>query len=109
MKPYSLAREEGDGEASLTVSPGAWVFVPRDTAHAWRCDSARGRVLAITTPAGLEIFYRQVGEPMTDRERLPTRTEPDVEALSCAAPQHGIAIVVPPPRAYGGLACQVQR
>jgi hypothetical protein len=62
-----------------------------------------------TTPAGLEIFYRQVGEPVTDRERLPTRTEPDVEALSCAAPQHGIAIVVPPPRAYGGLACQVQR
>ena len=86
-------------EESLAVSPGAWIFVPRDTAHSWRCDSAQGRVLSITTPGGFEAFYRHVGEPVTDRGRLPARTEPDVEALSRAAAQHGIAIVGPPPGA----------
>jgi quercetin dioxygenase-like cupin family protein len=93
---------EGDytfvlGEESVAASGGAWVFVPRNTAHGWRCDSPRGRVLSITTPGGLEAFYRQVGEPIADRTRLPARTEPDVEALAPAAAQHGIAIVGPPP------------
>jgi quercetin dioxygenase-like cupin family protein len=87
------------GEESVTVAPGAWVFVPRRTAHAWRCDSARGRVLSITAPAGLEAFYRQVGEAVADRSRPPAVSEPDVEALAPAAAQHGIAIVGPPPGA----------
>jgi quercetin dioxygenase-like cupin family protein len=87
------------GEDTITVSFGAWVFVPRNTAHAWRCDSAEGRLLAIGTPGGVEAFYRRVGEPVTDRGRLPGRTEPDVDALSRAAADNGIAIVGPPPAA----------
>jgi quercetin dioxygenase-like cupin family protein len=84
-------------DESLATSSGAWVFVPRNTAHAWRCESARGRVLRIATPAGIEAFYRDVGEPVVDRTRQPSRSEPDVEGLSSAAAQHGIAIVGPPP------------
>jgi quercetin dioxygenase-like cupin family protein len=87
------------GEDTITASFGAWVFVPRNTAHAWRCDSAEGRLLAIGTPGGVEAFYRRVGEPVTDRRRLLGRTEPDVEALSRAAADNGIAIVGPPPAA----------
>jgi quercetin dioxygenase-like cupin family protein len=87
------------GEEATAASLGAWVFVPRRIPHAWRCDSAQGRLLTIATPGGVEAFYRQVGEPVTDRGRLPSRTEPDVEALSRAAAQHGIAIVGPPPGA----------
>jgi mannose-6-phosphate isomerase-like protein (cupin superfamily) len=86
-------------DESVAVSAGAWIFVPRNTAHAWRCDSAQGRVLSVTTPAGFEAFYRDVGEPVADRTRLPPRVEPDAEALSRAAAQHGIAIVGPPPSA----------
>ena len=87
------------GEEAIAASLGAWLFVPRSTPHAWRCDSAQGRLLTIATPGGVEAFYRQVGEPVTDRGRLPGRTEPDVEALSRAVAQHGIAIVGPPPGA----------
>ena len=87
------------GEESVAARSGAWVFVPRSTVHAWRCDSAHGRVLSISTPGGFEEFYREVGQPVMDRTRLPVRTEPDVEALSSAAAQHGIAIVAPPPGA----------
>jgi mannose-6-phosphate isomerase-like protein (cupin superfamily) len=95
---------EGDyrfviGEETITVSASAWVFVPRTTAHAWRCNSAQGRLLAIATPGGVEAFYRRVGERVTDRGRLPSRTEPDVDALSHAAADNGIAIVGPPPAA----------
>jgi hypothetical protein len=95
---------EGDytfvmGDERLVASTGAWVFAPRNTALAWRCESPRGRVLSITTPGGLEAFYREVGQPVADRNRLPDRTEPDVDALTPAAAQHGIAIVGPPPGA----------
>ena len=95
---------EGDyrfviGEDTITVSFGAWVFVPRNTPHAWRCKSAEARLLAIATPGGVESFYRHAGELVTDRGRLPSRTEPDVEALSAAAAAYGIAIVGPPPAA----------
>jgi quercetin dioxygenase-like cupin family protein len=87
------------GDESVTASSGAWVFVPRNTAHAWRCASARGRVLSTTTPGGFEAFYREVGKPVTDRTRLPARAEPDAEALSRAAARHGISIIGPPPGA----------
>jgi quercetin dioxygenase-like cupin family protein len=87
------------GEESVATASGAWVFVPRNTAHGWRCESARGRVLRVATPAGLEAFYRDVGEPVADRTRLPSRSEPDVEALASTAAQHGIVIVGPPPGA----------
>jgi quercetin dioxygenase-like cupin family protein len=86
-------------DESVAASAGAWVFVPRNTAHAWRCDSAGGRILSITTPGGFETFYRDVGEPVADRARLPARVEPDAAALSRTAAQHGIAIVGPPPGA----------
>jgi quercetin dioxygenase-like cupin family protein len=87
------------GNDVVAASPGTWLFVPRDTPRAWRCTSAQGRVLHITAPGGFEGFYRHVGEPVTDRTRLPAATEPDVEALSGAAAQYGIAIVGPPPGA----------
>ena len=74
-----------DGEYSFVVadetvaaSPGTWVYVPRETPHAWRC---------------------QAGESVPDRTRLPARSEPDVGALSSTAARYGIRIVGPPPGA----------
>lgn len=85
------------GEEAVAAEPGTWIFVPRKTPHAWRCDSKEGRLFNVTVPGGFEDFYRQVGETVTDRTRLPDITEPDVEALSDTAKQHGISIVGPPP------------
>jgi quercetin dioxygenase-like cupin family protein len=87
------------GDETVPASPGTWVFVPRNTPHAWRCDSAEGRLLNLTVPGGFENFYRQVGENVTDRTQLPPRREPDVEALAKTASQHGVTIVGPPPGA----------
>jgi quercetin dioxygenase-like cupin family protein len=87
------------GDETVPASAGTWVFVPRNTRHAWRCASAEGRLLNLTVPGGFEEFYRKVGERVTDRTQLPPRREPDVEALSETASQHGVAIVGPPPGA----------
>jgi quercetin dioxygenase-like cupin family protein len=85
------------GDETVAGPPGTWIFVPRNTSHAWRCDSPQARLLSVTVPAGVEGFYRQVGASVTDRTQLPARSEPDVEALSGTAAQHGITIVGPPP------------
>jgi mannose-6-phosphate isomerase-like protein (cupin superfamily) len=85
------------GEDTVTARPGAWIFVPRQTPHAWRCASAQGRVLTVSVPGGFEGFYREVGEQVTDRAELPDPAEPDVDALSDTAGRYGITIVGPPP------------
>jgi mannose-6-phosphate isomerase-like protein (cupin superfamily) len=85
------------GQESQRAEPGTWVFVPRKTPHAWRCNSPRGRVLNVTVPGGFEAFYRQVGTSVPDRTQVPNRSAPAVDALAAAAAQYGIRIVGPPP------------
>lgn len=87
------------GEGTTPASPGTWIFVPRKTPHAWRCDSPEARLLSLTVPGGFEGFYREVGENVSDRRQLPPRSEPNVEALSSVAARYGIAIIGPPPGA----------
>ena len=86
-------------DETVAASPGTWVYAPRKTPHAWRCDSTEGRLLSVTVPGGFEGFYRQAGEAVPDRTRLPARSEPDVDALSSTAARYGIRIVGPPPGA----------
>jgi quercetin dioxygenase-like cupin family protein len=84
---------------TFTGSSGSWVFVPRGIGHAWRCDSAQGRLLNVTVPGGFEDFYREVGESVTDPNNLPPRRAPDVEHLSSTLGRYGISITGPPPGA----------
>lgn len=89
------------GDDSITAKPGAWIFVPRKVPHTWRCDSSTGRILALLVPGSLDGFFREVGEPVTDRSHLPPRREPDVGRLVNVAARYGMRIVGPP---LGGAA-----
>jgi mannose-6-phosphate isomerase-like protein (cupin superfamily) len=54
------------GDEELRVGPGGVVFAPRGVPHAQRRVVPRtGRVLAMTSPAGFEGFFRELaaGEP----------------------------------------------
>lgn len=85
------------GDDVRPASPGTWIFVPRGTAHSWRCDSPKGRLLNLTVPGGFERFYREVGENVSDRRTLPQRSEPDIGVVSAAAAKEGVVIMGPPP------------
>jgi hypothetical protein len=87
-------------DETVAASFGSWMSVPRRTPHAWRWRFARGPAPERDVPGGFEGFYRQAGESVPDRARLPACTEPDVEPLSGTAARYGIRIVGPPP---GGM------
>ena len=58
------------GEEIRTASAGDFVFVPRNTRHAFRVDSETAKFLNGYTPAGLELSIIEHGMP------APTRTIP---------------------------------
>lgn len=82
------------GEERYDVGPGSLVFVPRGEVHAFRVLSEPCRMLAVTTPAGIEGLYRAVGRP-ADEFRLPGEG-PNVPAWLQHAPEFGIEVVGPP-------------
>ena len=54
---YVFTRDRADME----LGPGESVFVPRGTRHHFRTLVARSRTLIIVAPAGLEVFFREMG------------------------------------------------
>jgi quercetin dioxygenase-like cupin family protein len=84
------------GDKSIRARAGTWIFVPRSVPHTWRCDSSEGRILALLVRGGSDGFFREVGEPVTDRSQLPPGRVPDVERLSNVAAQYGMRFVGPP-------------
>jgi glucose dehydrogenase len=48
-------------------------------------------------PGGFEAFYRDAGEPISDRGNLPARSAPNFDALVTTAARHRVAITGPPP------------
>jgi quercetin dioxygenase-like cupin family protein len=56
------------GSESFSVGPGEFVFLPRRMAHAFRIESPTAHLLAVIEPAGLEGFFRALGEPATSLE-----------------------------------------
>lgn len=84
------------GDDSIVAKVGTWIFVPRKVPHTWRCDSPKGRILALLVPGNFDGFFREVGEPVTDSSQLPPKREPNIEQLSNVASQYGMTIVGPP-------------
>lgn len=93
---------EGDftffiADQAYPAPTGTWIFAPRHLPHTWRCNSARGRTLVLMVPGGMDAFFREAGDSVTDRDELPQRSEPDVAQLSEIAARHGLTITGPPP------------
>ena len=84
----------------IHAAPGAYVYVARGTVHTYRCAGPdRGRMLVMSTPAGLERFFAELGEPALDREHPPAPSgPPDFDRVMAIARKYGIDVVGPPPR-----------
>jgi hypothetical protein len=56
-------------------------------------------MLVLATPAGLERFFAELGEPAVDREHPPVPSgPPDIERMMAITAKYGIEVVGPPPR-----------
>ena len=85
------------GEQQFELAPGAAAVVPMGIAHTFRVDSDTARVLALSTPAGLERMVRDGSVPAmvpTLPPHEPPRPSP--ERLEDIFRAHGQINVGPP-------------
>ncbi len=84
--------------AERVVERGGVAFVPRGMPHAMMVTSETARVLNIVTPGyrALEMFFREVGEPATQRTLPPSAPLP-MDKLRAAAMRHGSVVILGPP------------
>jgi mannose-6-phosphate isomerase-like protein (cupin superfamily) len=83
------------GKRNISATAGSVVFGPRGVLHSFRnVGSTLSRMAVIITPAGLEKFFEEVGELVTDPSS-PPEGSPDIERLVAVARKYGIEI--PPP------------
>jgi quercetin dioxygenase-like cupin family protein len=55
------------GDQTFRARQGDFIHIPRDTVHEFKnALDTRGRLLATFTPAGIERFFMENGEPVDD-------------------------------------------
>jgi quercetin dioxygenase-like cupin family protein len=90
--------------AERVVGPGGVASVPRGMPHAVLVTSDTARIMSLFTPgsAAMEHFFREVGEPATQRT-LPPSVPLPLDRIRAAAARHGgVVILGPPPFAAAG-------
>jgi hypothetical protein len=85
------------GEQEMVASSGDSIFLPRGMVHAFRNDGPETLRLILTfVPAGVEQFFEEVLEPVTERNVVPPPpTKKLVERLLATGPKYGITFVLP--------------
>jgi quercetin dioxygenase-like cupin family protein len=105
--PHRHSREDEtffvlDGELEFMVSgeihklgKGGSVYLPEGVLHTFgNTTESPATVLILTTPAGIEDFFVQIGTPVSDLDETAPAQE-DVAKVMELAPKCGIAIEVP--------------
>lgn len=85
------------GDRTWQAVPGTFVFLPRDIVHGFRVEGPQpARLLQLNTPAGIERYFAQAGEPAQQRA-LPPAGPPQVGKAIALAEAYGVEIMGPPP------------
>ena len=84
------------GDERRELGAGGVCSLPKEVPHAYRITSDGTRVLTLTTPGGLEGFFRGAGHDLAT-------TRPDGWTISPAtlgpvAAAHGVTLLGPPPQ-----------
>lgn len=80
------------------AAAGDLVWLPAGAPHAFRVDSERARVLALSLPGGHERFFRRAGDPAAALDLAAVGTRPpDMARMATAAAEAGVEILGPPP------------
>jgi len=84
------------GAEPIELEAGGVAVAPKGIPHAYRVESELARCLVVGSPAGLEAFMREAGEP-AEADVLPPAGRPaDPAALAESAARYGIEILGPP-------------
>jgi quercetin dioxygenase-like cupin family protein len=59
------------GDQTFQVKTGDFIHIPRGTVHSFKNGPKPSRLLATFAPAGIEGFFREVGELVDDRSKSP--------------------------------------
>lgn len=86
-----------DGGA-FKAGPGDFVRLPRGRLHVHRnAGTVPARALVLVTPAGVESFIEEVGEPAQDTSSVPAPPEmPELLRIVEIAQKYGIEVPPPP-------------
>ena len=87
------------GDEKVTLGPGGYGFVPRDTVHAFtNVGQAEARMMILNVPGGYhEHFFSEVGEAVSSATNPePPAGPPDFEHIVSIAAKYGIEILPPP-------------
>jgi quercetin dioxygenase-like cupin family protein len=86
------------GEETRIGGPGTFVYIPRNVPHTFQIRSATARWFGIGTPAGLDQWFFETGEPALAMTLPPPPAgPPDVGALIASLQAYGTETVGPPP------------
>lgn len=84
-----------DGQ-TFRPDPGAWISLARGSLHWFRnVGETPARMLIMTTPAGLEQFFLEIGRPVADGDEPTPPSQDEIERLLEAAPRYGLEIRPP--------------
>lgn len=86
-----------DGDRTFVAGAGSFVFLPRGGLHRFKnVGTQTARMLIMATPAGLDEFFAEVGQPAREGETAPPLGPEEIERLLAAAPKYGLEIPPPP-------------
>ncbi|HEV2323832.1 MAG TPA: quercetin 2,3-dioxygenase [Terracidiphilus sp.] len=85
------------GQDTITASAGDFAYLPRGIAHTFRnTGSMTAKVLVLITPAGLENYFAEVFEQVTDPDAPPPPPGKDLIARALAvSPRYGLELLPP--------------
>jgi quercetin dioxygenase-like cupin family protein len=90
------------GESPKWCGPGGVIFAPAGTPHTFRVESDTARVVGVSTPAGIEEYFKALGEPAQWPWLQPPADGPRVAPERIQGVEHELGIVrhgPPPPPA----------
>jgi len=91
------------GDKTWTAGPGSFAFIPRHAPHTFQIKSGTARWFGIGTPAGLDEWFFETGQPAPTLTLPPPPTAPPdetaINAIVASLKAYGTDTLGPPPGA----------
>ena len=86
------------GGETVTGGPGTFAYIPKDVPHTFQILTETARWFGVGTPAGLDQWFFETGEPAQSLTLPPPPSiPPDIEAIVSSLQKYGTETLGPPP------------